>query len=129
MRRPTRAGRTEIFVQSFVSSGSRSQVSANGGTEPHWSPDGRTLYYQQNDQFVAIPVEPGAAFLPGKRKVLFSGLAQIVVDSSETYHMAPLGDRFVMMRPADDRASAPEVRIVLNWFADLRRAVAGPGLR
>jgi hypothetical protein len=44
-------------------------------------------------------------------------------DSRQTYNVASDG-RFIMMRATDDR-SAADVRITLNWFADLRR----PGAR
>ena len=115
----------EVFVQSFVSSGGRAQVSTSGGAEPHWSPDGRSLYYLHNDELLAVPLEPGAAFVPGRPKTLFGGVVYVSIDSAETYHVAPAGDRFIMMRPTDTHAAAQEVRTVLNWFADLTRAVSG----
>jgi len=117
--------RREVFVQSFASSGGRAQVSTSGGNEPHWSPDGRSLYYLNNDQLLAVPLEPGAAFLPGRPKALFSGIVYISIDSAETYHVAPAGDRFIMMRPMDAHAPAQEVRTILNWFAELTRTVSG----
>ena len=115
----------EVFVQSFASSGGRAQVSTSGGTEPHWSPDGRALYYLHNDELLAVPLEPGAAYVPGRPTTLFSGVVYVSIDSAETYHVAPAGDRFIMMRPTDTHAAAQEVRTVLNWFADLTRAVSG----
>jgi serine/threonine-protein kinase len=121
----TEGGRPQVFVQSFDSGGGRVQVSTNGGTEPHWSPDGRALYYEQNDELLAVPIEPGAAFVPGRPKPLFNGVIYISIDSAETYHVAPAGDRFIMMRPAvGTQPTAQEVRTILNWFVDLTRAVS-----
>lgn len=114
-------GQDEVYVQSFDAKGGRAQVSTSGGVEPHWSPDGRALYYLQYDQLVTVPVEHGAAFLPGRPRVLFGGVAQVLTDSVETWHVSPKGDRFIMMRAADDRATVGEVRLDLNWFAQLRR--------
>ena len=116
--------RTEVFVQSFTSSGGRAQVSTNGGIEPHWSPDGRSLYYLHNDELLAVPLEPGPAFAPGRPKTLFSGITYISIDSAETYHVAPVGDRFIMMRPTDTHATAQEVRTILNWFTELTHTVS-----
>jgi serine/threonine-protein kinase len=117
------SGRSEVFVQSFQSSGGRAQVSTSGGIEPHWSPDGRAIYYQQNGQFVMVPVEPGPTFVAGRPRTLFGGLTGFPIDSGQTYGVAR-GDRLVMMRYADDRASKPEVRVTLNWFSDLRRTLS-----
>jgi Tol biopolymer transport system component len=117
-------GRSQVFVQSFDSGQGRVQVSTAGGTEPHWSPDGRSLYYLNNDELVAVPIEPGATFVPGRPKTLFNGVTYISIDSAETYHVSPKGDRFVMMRPAGTHATSQEVRAILNWFGELRRATS-----
>jgi len=39
------SGRFEIYVQAFQSSGTKTQVSVDGGTQVRWSPDGRALYF------------------------------------------------------------------------------------
>jgi dipeptidyl aminopeptidase/acylaminoacyl peptidase len=119
------SGRGEVYVQSFVSSGGRVQVSTSGGVEPHWSPDGRAIYFLQGDQMVAVALEPGVSFVAGRPKALFGGLAYIAIDSAETYHVAPAGDRFIMMRPVDQHAAAQEVRAILNWFPELKRTAGG----
>jgi hypothetical protein len=118
------SGRLEVYVQAFGAGGTaRSQVSTNGGLEAHWSRDGRALYYRQNTQLVMVPVEAGAAFLPGKPTVVLTDVVAPIVDSAETYDVAPDG-RFVMMRPAEEQGGIAEVRILLNWFSDLRPASA-----
>jgi Tol biopolymer transport system component len=119
------SGHAEVYVQSFVSSGGRAQVSTTGGMEPHWSPDGRTIYYLQGDQMVSVALEPGPSFVPGRPKVLFAGVVQIAIDSAETYGVAPAGDRFIMMRTADQHTATQEVRAILNWFPELKRTAGG----
>ena len=84
-------------------------------------PSGRAIYYLKDQEMVIVPVETAPAFVAGKAKTLFADVAPLIVDSAETYHVAPKGDRFVMTRPVDERAAAPEVRIALNWFGELRR--------
>jgi serine/threonine-protein kinase len=114
------SGRPEVYVQSFLSSGSRAQVSTASGTEPRWAPDGRALYYQQTDGMMMVPIDPGPAFSPGKPQMLFSGVSLANSDSGQTYAVAPRGDRFLMLRPSQEGAP-PEVRVIVNWFDELKR--------
>ncbi len=119
------SGRSEIYVQSFASGGGRSQVSNAGGVEPRWAPDGLALYYTQADSLMMVPIEPGPAFSPGKPRALFGGQTPPNTDSGQTYAVAPRGARFLMLRPAREGAGPPEVRMVLNWFNELRALKIG----
>ena len=47
------SGEYEIYVRSFPEPGARFQVSAEGGYEPVWAPDGRTLYYRVDADLMA----------------------------------------------------------------------------
>jgi len=121
----TESGRIEVYVQAFASGGGRSQVSNAGGAEPRWAPDGHALFYVQADTLFRVPIEPGAAFSPGKPEALFSGMTPPVTDSGQTYGVAPKGERFLVLRPARENAGPPEVRLVLNWFDELRALTVG----
>jgi dipeptidyl aminopeptidase/acylaminoacyl peptidase len=121
----TESGRNEIYVQAFASGGGRLQVSNAGGAEPRWAADGRALYYVQADSLMRVPVEPGPTFSPGKPQALFGGLLPPVTDSGQTYAVAPKGERFLVLRPARENAGPPEVRVVLNWFDELRAVMIG----
>lgn len=72
-----------------------------------------------------VPIERGPALNPGKPRMLFSGITKPATDSGQTYHIAGTGDRFLMLRPANEGAPAPEVRLILNWFTELRRLGGG----
>lgn len=119
------SGRVEIFVQPFPSGGNRSKVTKVGGYEPRWASDSRTLYYSQADKLMAVPVEPGTAFSPGKTQELFSGMVPAVTDSGKTYAVDRASGRFLMLRPVQEGAGPPEVRMILNWFAELRALKLG----
>jgi Tol biopolymer transport system component len=43
------SGRSEIFVRSFPDGDTRAQVTSEGGSNPRWSLDGRTLFYVAPD--------------------------------------------------------------------------------
>jgi len=113
------SGRFEIYVESFGSRGSRSQISTTGGVEPRWAIDGRALFYTQASSMMMVPIDPGPAFNPRKARVLFTGVAPPSTDSGQTYAVAPAGDRFLMLRPSRENAAPPEIRLILNWFSEL----------
>jgi hypothetical protein len=116
-------GRSEVFVHSFTTGARLAQVSSGGGTEPHWSADGRMLYYfQVPDQLMAAPIDAGTVLALGKPRTLLRGLTRWSVDTGQTYHVSPTGDRFLMMRPATEHAT-PELRVIINWREELRRVV------
>jgi Tol biopolymer transport system component len=116
----TETGRFEIFVQSLGGGGSRVQVSTNGGQNPHWAPDSRTIYYLQGKDALAVSVDAEGGLAVGKPRRLFGQELALQFDSQQYFTVAPDG-RLLMMRPNDDR-SVPEMRVITNWFADLRRA-------
>jgi Tol biopolymer transport system component len=116
------SGRQEVYVQSFASKSSRAQVSTAGGMEPHWAPDGSAVYYQQADGLMRVPIGPGPAFTPGKGQMLFtSTILPPVSDSGQTYALDPKGERFLMLRPIADPANSGGVRVIFNWFEELRK--------
>ena len=113
--------RYEVFARSLAPGGGRAAISTTGGTEPRWAPDGRTIYYVNGDQMMAVPVELGAALSPGRPRMIFSGVVTVSIDSAETYHVAPAGDRFLMMRSVDQRGAPQDLHAILNWFTELSR--------
>ena len=115
------SGQSQVYVQSLATGGSRSQISSAGGSQPHWSPDGRALYYQRGDELMMVPIETGAAFSPGKVRVLFGEVGVANTDSGQTYHLDPKTSRFLMARTVREGAGAPEVRVIFNWLDELKR--------
>ncbi len=115
------SGQLEVYVQSLATGGSRSQISSAGGSQPHWSPDGRALYYQRGDELIMVPIETGSGFSPGKARVLFGGVGAANTDSGQTYHLDPKAARFLMVRTVREGAGAPEVRVIFNWLDELKR--------
>ena len=67
------SGRREIYVRAFPDvDGGRWQISANGGSHPVWSRNGRELFFETPErQLAAIPVDPGEPFHYGKPTPLF----------------------------------------------------------
>jgi serine/threonine protein kinase len=102
-------GRREVYLQPFPDGGERVQVSANGGRDPRWSRDGKTLYFREGDKMMAASVV-GAAV--GRPSMLFE-------KRIEDYDVAADG-RFLAVLPDPTAPPAP-VNVVLNWLEELRR--------
>jgi serine/threonine-protein kinase len=116
------SGRPEIYVRDMTGAGGRWQISTDGGEEPRWSHDGRELYYRNGSQFMGVAVSTASIFQAGKPAAIFGGIFDLRTNSGITYDVDPKGNRFLMIRPAEE-STAPSVMIVLNWFDELRRLV------
>src|SRR5262249_17464619 len=65
-------GRSEIYVQSFPSSGSKRQVSTAGGDQPQWRGDQKEMYYIAPDgKLMAVDVRGDGTFEIGVPTALF----------------------------------------------------------
>ena len=116
--------RYEVYVRD-LSSGGRWQVSSAGGEEPRWSPDGKLLYYRSDTTMMGVAVETTAAFDAAPPVPLFEGIYNLRSDSNASYDVHPKSGRLLMIRPAEDNSPAG-VRVVLDWFAELRRVGRPP---
>ena len=114
------SGRNEIYVRSFPGPGGKWQVSTAGGSEPHWSADGKEITFRAPDQKVmASEVREGTAFEAGVPKALFLGRFE-PSNSRNRYVPAADGQRFLLVAPLGRDAMAP-TSVVLNWFEALRK--------
>jgi len=107
------SGHPEVYVATFLGPAGRWQISTNGGNEPHWSHDGKELFYLSADQhLMSVVVKAGATFDYGAPNPLF----QVHVDQSarNTYCVAPDG-RFLFLLP-NQELQAP-MTVMVNWLA------------
>jgi Tol biopolymer transport system component len=116
------SGRSEVYVQPFPTTGSRTIISSSGGTEPRWRRDGRELYYLAADgKMMSVSIETTPLFRPGTPSVLF----QTRVPPPTTIYRTTVdatadGQRFLIKTPLADTAS-PSVTVVSNWTATFAR--------
>jgi len=116
-------GRPEIYVRDMTGNGGHWQVSSTGGEEPHWSKDGRELYFRAGNRMMVTSIDRGAAFHAGTPRLLFEGVYNLRSDSLRSYDVDPVSGRFLMIRPLEEGQPAPSIRMTLHWFDDLRRLV------
>ena len=91
-------GRDEVYVSSFPQPGPRATVSIDGGAEPQWGRDGRTLYFRNEPgELVAARLrqEP-SGYSVESRRVLLRGVFERSTGGAE-YDVHPRGGRFVTL--------------------------------
>ena len=107
-------GASEVYVRAFPWPGARHLVSAGGGSEPRWAPDGRRLFYRSGRAMIAARVSTAPQFAVTGRDVLFEGDYSTSA-SHQSYDVMPNGREFLMMQ----RDTNEELIMVLNWFTEL----------
>ena len=113
------SGRNEVYVYGFAGQGGRTPISLEGGTEPRWARDGRTLYYRNRDQMIAVPVQTAGSFTAGTPRVLFEGSFTRLGWHQANYDVVPGGRGFLMIRGNDQRLPT-SIDLITNWFEELR---------
>ena len=120
------SGRREVYVRPFpaVDEG-KWQMSTDGGVEPLWSPDARSLYFRNlggdRIEVVDMSLDPSSA----TRRLLLQLPANFAFEQNPNdrlFDILPTGDRFVMIRQGEGDRSGKLV-IVLNFFEELRAKV------
>lgn len=115
------SGRYEVFVQSFPSGKQRWQVSFSGGTQPRWSRDGKELFYVNDDELIAVPVDTDGGFRLGRPQSLYRSKNLQNGFPIPTYDVSHDGQRFVMVESLDGvEGQRGAIEISQNWFAEFR---------
>lgn len=107
------SGRYEVYVVDFPGLTSRWRVSTDGGFTPHWSPDGKELFFNA----------PGAGVMSvpaSTSPTLRLGMPVRLGIPGGRFAPASDGKRFLMVMPAAGK-SLPPTKVVVNWQALLRR--------
>ena len=118
------SGRYEVYVQPYPGPGGKWLISAEGGTEPAWNPNGREIFYRSGDKMMAVDVVTHPNFTADKPRVLFEAPYLLSPATSPNYDVSPDGQRFLMLKPADAGEGVPtQINVVLNWFEELKQRV------
>ncbi len=119
----TRTGQQEVYVASYPDCRNWQRISEDGGQEPRWSHDGRELYYRKRygRQMMWVAVEDGPDFGFTRPRVLFEG--DFWSFGTPSYAVAPDGRFLLIQEQSDAGGISSEIRVVLNWFEELKRLV------
>jgi len=118
----SQGGRTEIFVRSFSANGEFGpavQVSPDGGLAPRWIRGQRggplELSYRRDDDLMVVSIETSPRLRIGDPRVV-TGLGHLEIRLGDRL---PDGRWLVNQRLAEG-GEASEIRVVLNWFEELK---------
>ena len=103
--------------------GGKWQVSTDGGTEPVWNPKGHELFYRSGKKLMAVEYQTQQSFSPGKPMELFEGPYVPTPRSFPDYDVSPDGQRFLMLKPAEDQQATSQIIVVQNWIEELKEKV------
>ena len=120
----TVSGREEVHVRPFPDGDGRWQISSNGGAAPRWSPDGTELFFVEGRSLLRIGVSTATKFSMDSAAVaLFEHPAlQGLPAPFARYDVSPDGRRFLTVE-YEGALSQPVLRVVENWFEELKRRV------
>jgi Tol biopolymer transport system component len=117
-------GQREVYVTTYPNPGAKWRISNDGGTQPLWSVDGRRLYYRFSDAVLVADTSEAGGFRASKPRLLFRGEYGYGLNITlPSYGFTRDGRKFVMIQ--DDTTVRGGIRIVENWFEELRRATGG----
>lgn len=118
------SGHDEVYVRPMVGDAGKWQISYGGGVEPLWSPNGREIFFRDDEKTysVNVTIGPGVAFRTPK--VLFEGRYILSAVGSQNYDVSVDG-RFLMVSSGTADATAP-LNVVTNWLQELDRLVPIP---
>jgi serine/threonine-protein kinase len=122
------SGRDGVYLTDFPEHRTRWSVSAGGGSEPAWAPDGRELFYIQavgsQTALVAVSVEVEPAIELGRPEVLFQGpFMGALIPFGRSYDVSPDGRRFLMVQRPEQGGALESLTVVLNWLDELKELV------
>jgi len=117
------SGHDEIYLQRVQGGGGKRQISTSGGSNPVcWSHAGDRLFFLNGKRLMAAKVDPESGE-PGSIEPLFE-LENLVLpqENHYGYDISP-DDRSFVMVVKNDQPPDRELRIILNWFEELKRLV------
>ncbi len=107
------SGIPEVFVRPVPGKGPRLQLSANGGWDPRWDPDGRHVYYRGASRVMVVELG-GTPLAIVRRDSLFADVYERLANVNHAnWDLMPLTREFVLVRTR--YADVPSV--VVNWRA------------
>ena len=109
-------GSHEVYVRPFPKGGGKWQVSAGGGSQPQWQPDGRVLYYLTPDNhLVSAQVRQGPSGLAfGPPSVLMPLRVAGWEPGRGQYAVSTDGSRVLVSTKTDETVS---ITMMTHWAA------------
>ena len=118
------SGRMEVYVRPFPGRGGKWQLSAEGGSSPLWSRDGKRLSYvgPEGDEYWVTDVHTDGTFSVSKPRLLFNTKDCSCAYPTRGSDISLNGQRFLMVKRGERKPQpVTELILVQNWFEELKR--------
>jgi Tol biopolymer transport system component len=112
----TTSGVRQVYVRPYPDvNRARWVISADGGSSPRWSRDGRELFYMIGRRIVSAATAFEASVVAKPPEVLFETSFPF-----SGFDVAPDGKQFLLLL---DRTKPAIPHVIVNWFEELKRLV------
>jgi serine/threonine-protein kinase len=111
------SGRFHVYVTPFPEGRARWLIAEDGARDPTWGPDGTEIYYRSGDRLMAARIDTTAGVRVLGRRLVLAPFSPPLYDD---YDVHSDGRTLALVRPRDE--SGRDVVLVLDWFAEVRRA-------
>ncbi|HMC56397.1 MAG TPA: protein kinase [Gemmatimonadaceae bacterium] len=118
------SGTKQVYVRPFVGGGARIQVSADSGSTPLWSHDGRKLFYVKGQKMLVAMVSTTPVLSVATPVELFEG--DFTYLTGHTTFDVTAGDQLVVIKPTQGDVKAV---VAYNWRAELRARTGAKATR
>ena len=116
------SGDRQVYVLPLAGDGDQVQISAGGGSEPAWHPNGRELFYRQTadgrTMLMAAQLETTPRLRVAGRTPLFSVAEMVAANPHRNYDVSPDGRTFVMVQ----RSPSTRIMVIQQLDQLVRRA-------
>lgn len=109
------SGQAEVYLAPLADPTRALQVSRSGGGEPVWRPDGEELFFRAGSQMMAASVQARRALSVQAPRALFTAALVTGPASRPAYDVSNDGMRFLMVRAAEAKRGAGDLRVLLGW--------------
>jgi Tol biopolymer transport system component len=97
-------GRYEVWIEPFPQTGTRYQVTRDGGSHPTWLPDGQALYFDRDHQMFRLSVNAKEMSSRAEPTPLpIKGFAQ--AEYRRQFDLLPNGRQFLMLFPVSAQSA------------------------
>jgi len=104
------SGRREVWVRAGVDEADTVVASRAGGSDPFWSPDGRTLYYTTGETLMATSITTAGALEVSQPRAVMETRGRSIVGVAADGRFLAHGR---------DLAKVRRLEVVLNWDEEL----------
>lgn len=113
------SGRWEVYARRSDGSGAKIPVSIAGGRSPVWSRRGDQIFFVNAGRLFGVAAPPDLSARLGRPRALFDVDPYRLDQTVAGFDVGPDGE-FAMVRKRQG-SQRTELKIVLNWFDELRR--------